>query len=59
MPSHYIATSNTERSKMADNKENAFDEISDQELETSIVDSLVDRYDDKESSSYLASSKNF
>lgn len=33
------------------------DEISDQELETSIVDSLVDRYDDKESSSYLASSK--
>lgn len=56
MPSHYIATSNTERSQMVDSKAK-IDEISDQELETSIVDTLVDRYDDKESSSYLASSK--
>lgn len=32
-------------------------EVSDEALETSIVDSLVERYEDKESSSYLASSK--
>ncbi|OEF08651.1 chromosome partitioning protein ParB [Vibrio crassostreae] len=32
-------------------------EVSDEALETSIVDSLVERYENKESSSYLASSK--
>ncbi len=42
---------------MANKKINSSDEISDEALETSIVDSLVERYEDKDSSSYLASSK--
>ncbi|MCF7482590.1 chromosome partitioning protein ParB [Vibrio sp. J1-1] len=42
---------------MVNKKINSSDEISDEDLETSIVDSLVERYEDKESTSYLASSK--
>ncbi|WP_425628191.1 chromosome partitioning protein ParB [Vibrio neptunius] len=35
----------------------SLNEILDEDLETSIVDSLVERYEDKENTSYLASSK--
>ncbi len=42
---------------MANKKTNSSAEVSDEALETSIVDSLVERYEDKEGVSYLASSK--
>lgn len=42
---------------MENKKINSSDEISNEALETSIVHSLVERYEDKEEGSYLASSK--
>ncbi|WP_116870637.1 ParB/RepB/Spo0J family partition protein [Vibrio splendidus] len=42
---------------MTNKETDSLREISDEDLETSIVDSLVERYEDKEGTSYLASSK--
>ncbi|WP_318486772.1 ParB N-terminal domain-containing protein [Photobacterium leiognathi] len=39
------------------NDNEAYDEISDNSLEMSVIDSLVERFEDKERTSYLASSK--
>lgn len=48
---------NAENCHMKNKHTDSLSEVSDEVLETSIVDSLVERYEDKESSSYLASSK--
>lgn len=48
---------NAENCHMKNKHTDTLSEVSDEALETSIVDSLVERYEDKESSSYLASSK--
>lgn len=55
---HYVATYRAKEENMTESRIGDTDEISNADLENSIVSSLVSRFDESERTSYLASSTN-